>query len=229
MTKLSFLLLGPLEIEQDGVPLSGLTAIKARALLVYLADRFRPCTRQALSGLLWSDVTEELARTSLRTALAQLRKAVGEYVLADRHRLWFNPGLPHWIDAHIFAHACNSRAGGEIEPHPAVRRSLREAIYLYRGEFLSDLPRPTPAFEEWVQNPAILSASGARCAARARPGCTSALCPGRRHRRHARRMLALDPLREDAHRTLMELHAARATRSRRCASMTNARASWRQN
>ncbi len=35
MTKLSFLSLGPLDIEQDGVPLSGLTAIKARALLVY--------------------------------------------------------------------------------------------------------------------------------------------------------------------------------------------------
>ena len=229
MTKLSFLLLGPLEIEQDGVPLSGLTTIKARALLVYLADRFRPCTRQALSGLLWSDVTEELARTSLRTALAQLRKAVGEYVLADRHRLWFNPGLPHWIDAHIFAHACNSVQAGKLS-HPAVRRSLREAIYLYRGEFLSDLPETDAAlFEEWVRDQhRVLSASGARCAAHARPGCTSALCPGRRHRARAVCWRWTHSAKTPTVRSWNSTRP-RATRSRRCASMTNARASWRQN
>ncbi len=208
MTELRLSLLGPLKIEYDDMPLAGMTALKARALLVYLAATARPCTRQALAGLLWSDVAEELARTSLRTALAQVRKAVGDYVLADRHTVRFNRERPHWIDAHVFVDACGRVQAGKLSD-PAARQTLRGAAHLYRDEFLSDFPETDAAlFEEWVreQRGTIAVWPWTRC--RRSPSMHWRTMPLDDGMEDERRVLALDPLREDAHRTLMELHAA---------------------
>ena len=51
--------------ERDDKPLTGLTAVKAQALLIYLAVTGRPHTRSALAGLLWSDAGETAAHNSL--------------------------------------------------------------------------------------------------------------------------------------------------------------------
>ena len=66
-------LLGRLEIESDGRTLADLQAVKARALLAYLAATGRTHSRQALAALLWSDVLDSSARHSLRSALVQVR------------------------------------------------------------------------------------------------------------------------------------------------------------
>ena len=79
---------------------------KGQALLVYLAITGRRHSRQALAGLLWSDVDELSARASLRTTLVQLRRALGGYVTADRQTVGLDRGRSLWVDVQSFEDAC---------------------------------------------------------------------------------------------------------------------------
>jgi DNA-binding SARP family transcriptional activator/tetratricopeptide (TPR) repeat protein len=71
-------LLGDLRLEVDGsyVALASLSH-KARLLLAIVATERRVHGRSELAGRLWPDVREESARVSLRTALSQLRRGLG--------------------------------------------------------------------------------------------------------------------------------------------------------
>jgi DNA-binding SARP family transcriptional activator len=71
-------LLGDLRLEVDGsdVALASLSH-KARLLLAIVAIERRVHGRSELAGRLWPDVREESARVSLRTALSQLRRGMG--------------------------------------------------------------------------------------------------------------------------------------------------------
>ena len=78
MARLSVHLLGPFQVTLDGQPVTGFVSDKARALLAYLAaEAEHPPRRQSLAGLLWHDYPEQDARTSLRTALTNVRKLIG--------------------------------------------------------------------------------------------------------------------------------------------------------
>jgi DNA-binding SARP family transcriptional activator len=71
-------LFGDLRLEVDGsdVALASLSR-KPRLLLAILAIERRVHGRSELAGRLWPDVREDSARVSLRTALSQVRAAVG--------------------------------------------------------------------------------------------------------------------------------------------------------
>ncbi|MFN2217102.1 MAG: regulator, partial [Anaerolineae bacterium] len=78
MARLSIRLLGPLQVTLDGEPVTGFESDKVRALLAYLAvEQGAPQRREKLAGMLWPDWPERSARTNLRRALANLRKALG--------------------------------------------------------------------------------------------------------------------------------------------------------
>ena len=69
---------------------------KGRALLAYLALRAGEAqTRDRLASLLWEEADEELARTSLRQALAAIRKSLPDSVhaalIADTDALRLDP------------------------------------------------------------------------------------------------------------------------------------------
>ena len=71
-------LLGDLRVELDGAVTDLASASrKARLLLAILALERRVHGRSELAGRLWPDVLEDSARVSLRTALSQLRAALG--------------------------------------------------------------------------------------------------------------------------------------------------------
>jgi len=72
-------LLGGFELlSGSGAPVS-LPPRKAKALLAYLAlGGSRPHARDKLAALLWADCGDAQARTSLRQALAAIRKSLGE-------------------------------------------------------------------------------------------------------------------------------------------------------
>jgi hypothetical protein len=71
-------LLGDLRVELDGAVTNLASASrKARLLLAILAIERRVHGRSELAGRLWPDVREDSARVSLRTALSQLRTALG--------------------------------------------------------------------------------------------------------------------------------------------------------
>src|SRR5262245_24774527 len=67
---------------------------KLRALIVCLAlSPEAPWSRERLAALLWDDRDEEQARGSLRQALAELRRLLGEPdpLLADRETISLKP------------------------------------------------------------------------------------------------------------------------------------------
>ncbi len=164
------------ELELDG--LTPPASRRARALLAYLALHPGPQPRGALAARFWPDVLDESARTSLRGALADVRRAVGDHLVAGRE----TAGLDDvWMDAAEFAALVSA---GRDE----------EALTLCRGEFLAGLD------EDWIialrdDHREAQSALLARLAATA-PDPETALS-------YLRTRVALDPLSEEAHRDLM--------------------------
>jgi len=71
-------LLGGLGLEHEGREVTLPSSRKARLLLAMLALDRRVHGRSELAGRLWPCVRADSARVSLRTALVQLRAALGE-------------------------------------------------------------------------------------------------------------------------------------------------------
>ena len=77
MAHLSISLLGSFHVTLDGEPVTGFESARVRALLAYLAvESDRPHRRETLAGLLWPNWPDRSARTNLRRALSNLRKAI---------------------------------------------------------------------------------------------------------------------------------------------------------
>ena len=140
----SLSLLGPFKAEWDGQPAAGLRTQKERALLAYLAvqpERAHP--RDALAELLWPGRPPGRALTSLRQALAGVRRAVGEECLATtRNTVQFNMACSHWLDVTIFRRhfeAVRTHLHDDVGRCPICMGRLGQAVALYRGDFLSDL------------------------------------------------------------------------------------------
>ena len=82
MAHLSLAFLGPPVFTLDRFPVTGFKASKAKALLVYLAvEADRPHRRETLATLLWPNRPDRTARTNLRRALSDLRRAVGDHYI----------------------------------------------------------------------------------------------------------------------------------------------------
>jgi DNA-binding SARP family transcriptional activator len=80
-------LAGGLRLESDGAELAPPASRRARAILAYLALNPGPHPRGRLASAFWPDVLDESARTSLRAALSELRRALGpaaDHVVATR-------------------------------------------------------------------------------------------------------------------------------------------------
>lgn len=139
---LEITLLGRPQIKLAGQVAPALNANKALALLYYLAATGQTHSRQALAGLLWSDLPEEAARRNLRVELNRLTTVFDPYLLRNRETLAFNRDLPHRLDLALFE---------AILKHPdPTTEQLRAAIDLYQGDFLEDFHvRDAALFEEW--------------------------------------------------------------------------------
>lgn len=152
MTRLTISLLGPLQIVQDGEPVSGFKSGKVRALLAFLAvEANRPHRRETLSGLLWPDFSDRDALANLRQALYNLRCCLGDQeaavpvLLVTRETLRFNPAADALVDVATFG-----RSLANLQEPVADVGPLRQALELYRGPFLEGFSIPDcPAFQEW--------------------------------------------------------------------------------
>ncbi len=195
MTALRLHLLGNFELfAADGVPAPPLPK-KARALLAYVAlARSRAVPREQLAALLWADTGEEQARASLRQALTAIRRIVPA-VEADTERVLLGP-------------AVNAVDVWELEALAAEDsdEALERALSAYRGELLAGLRIDAPEFDDWR------SAEAERLrgvAANAGSVLVKRLGERGDHARaaeNASRLLAMEPLREDLHRQLMQLY-----------------------
>src|SRR5436309_3339238 len=99
-------LLGDLAIEVDGTAVEPPASRRARALLGWLALDRRMHPRSGLAARFWPDVLDESARTSLRSALSALRRALGprgeRYVIATRDEIGLADGCLVWTDVAEF-------------------------------------------------------------------------------------------------------------------------------
>ncbi|MBX3013996.1 MAG: tetratricopeptide repeat protein [Caldilineaceae bacterium] len=144
MPALDLALLGRPQIVLQGQPLE-LTSHKAQALLYYLAMSGQSHSRQTLAGLLWTDLDEAAARRNLRVELLKVRADLDAFLRADRDTIAFERTTDHQLDV--------ARFEAHLKSGEATFEQLREAVALYRGEFLEDFHvRDAPFFEEWVTN-----------------------------------------------------------------------------
>lgn len=208
--ELRLTLLGGARITRGDEPLRGFLTAKVQALLCYLAVTGRPHAREALATLLWGDMPQDRASHSLRQALSNLQKLAGPHVAVTRQTVAFDPSQPYTLDTEAFAAQIATAESASI----GAARHLRAAVDLYGGDFLAGFSvRDAPDFDDWV--------SDQRDQMRQRVlGAIPRLVALLRERGdyaeaavYLRRMLALDPWREDAHRQLMLILAYQGRRA----------------
>lgn len=191
---------------------------KAQAILFYLAVSGRPQSRPVLAGLLWGDLPEAAARANLRRALVDLRQRVGDYLQIDRQTVGFSGEAQVWTDAVELSPEIDETSS------PGNAERLQKAVGLYRGEFLAGFYiRDAPDFESWV------AAERERLRGLVVQGLTLLtdhhLNQGELAQGIAaiRRVLALEPWREEAHRQLMRLLARNGQRGAALAQFESCR------
>lgn len=200
--RLDIRLLGRFSVTTDDGREIRLVGRHAQALLTLLALTGRPRTREAIATDLWPEAVGA-ATGPLRQALYQLRTALvaagldPECVLeGDPETLGLRQSAIRSLDTACFEQATNA---------PVLQPQL--AVALYAGDlaeglghdcFAAERERLSDRFEDTL---AILAA---RCLDE---GDTA----GARHA--AERLIARDPLREEAHEVLIAVHGLTGTRS----------------
>jgi len=176
---------------------------KGRALLAYLATRAGEShSRDRLATLLWEDADEELARTSLRQALAALRKSLPQAAQTILRTDTESVALDNQavsIDLDALRRALSTSTTADV----------REILQHYQGELLEGLDARSAAFEDWLSHERLvlrrqvtetLQKLTSLCVANEDTDGALAACM---------RLVSLEPLNEAAHRTIMDLHARR--------------------
>ncbi|MBN8899397.1 MAG: tetratricopeptide repeat protein [Rhodospirillales bacterium] len=202
----AFTLLGGFELRLEGRDLRALPR-KARALLAYLSmQEGKPVPREAVADLLWTDRGAEQARHSLRQTLLVLRRELGpdahDVIRLDERMLSLAPETVQ-VDALQFR-----RLSATTD-----RVSLEAAAALYRGPPMEGLPAISRDFDAWLETTREAFAQHAAATfGRLADACAKAEdWDAAIH--NLERMLALDPLREDVHRRLIEMCGRAGRRS----------------
>jgi predicted ATPase/DNA-binding SARP family transcriptional activator len=196
--KLQLTLFGSPEVRCHGQVVTGFRSSKAQALLYCLAVTGRPHTRATLAGLLWGDQPETAARASLSKCLSNLRDLVGDALLIERQTVAFNRDYPYQLDTEHFATSL-----GALPTAERIQR-LPAALALYRGDFLEGFyVRDAPDFEQWllVQRAHYREAVIQGLHTLANDADQQGDLP--QAITYTRRLLTLEPWREEAHRQLM--------------------------
>ena len=190
---------------------------KAQGLVAILAlSPGMAASRDRLAGLLWGDRADEQARNSLRQALVALKKELGDagldFLEAERDQVRLRADRVS-VDAAEFEKL-------------AGRAKWSKAAALYGGSLLDGVFVRDAAFEEWAagerQRLADLAFEVFERVFEAASGPERLAA--------ARRLLALDPLREVAHRAVMQaLAASRRTRPGAAPVRNHAATCWRAN
>ncbi len=174
---------------------------KAQALLAYLAVRpEHDSMRNKLAATFWGSAGKEQARQSLRQSLSALRRVVSpsepRVLMVEGDRVALDQSS---IDVDVVEF---ERLASRDAP-----RALEQAAALYVGDLLDGLDVNEELFEEWLRGErARLRETAVDVLTRLVPHQAKSGTPESAIQT-AVRLLALDPLREETHRTLMRLYA----------------------
>ncbi len=196
-------LLGYFELSGPDGPVV-LTSKKLAALLAFLA-----CTapqahsRDKLMTLLWGSHFDAQARQNLRQALTRLRRVLGEDALiSSGESVSLQPGVI----------ACDVARFGALLADGS-RDALDGAVSLYRGRLLADMAIPEEAWTEWIEAQRQCL-EGFALDAMVKLG-EKELEAGNHEQSlaAANRAIAVNSLREDAHRLAIQALAAAGRRA----------------
>ena len=201
---LQLLLLGPPLVSSNGCWLTekeGLSR-KTKSLLAYLALHV-PAHRNTLMAVFWPEATENQANTSLRTAIRRLRSALSgpnelQPILFQSEGYYqINPALGCATDVQAFEEHLGK---AEHLSGASVETQLRQAIQLYRGDFMTGYHDPW--IDGWQPRLQLRHLRAMETLARLvleREEIGEA-------RRLADRILLTDPAWEGAHQVHIEIH-----------------------
>jgi DNA-binding SARP family transcriptional activator len=200
MARLTLTLFGGFQVRLGAGPFLTLPTKKVQALLAYLAlPPGRPHARDKLAAMLWGELSQGHARNSLRQALFALRQAMAPVRPAglgvEGATITLHAEAVD-VDAMRFEQLVSAR----------TPEALAQAVELYRGDLLDGLSLQEPPFEEWLMGERerlrelAIEAHAALLAAQRTAGAVEAAL------QTGLRLIALDPLQEPVHRTLMRLY-----------------------
>ncbi|MCX7755203.1 MAG: tetratricopeptide repeat protein [Anaerolineales bacterium] len=180
------------------------TYLKAKELFFYLL--LHPAATKEQIGLdLWPEASPTQLRSAFHRTMHHLRRALGkaEWVVFENEAYALNRALPHWFDVQTFE-AALTQAGRALQSAvtPAGRaeaaRRLEEALSLYQGDFLADMDAGEWAISrrEELRRRSLEArlTLGELYFSDARYGLAAEVY---------RRLIALEPYLETAHRELM--------------------------
>jgi predicted ATPase/DNA-binding SARP family transcriptional activator len=128
-------LLGPARLTLGAAP-ARLARRKTLLLLAWLALHPKGQTRQHLAALLWAEAPAEAALLSLRVALSELRKLLGDAALRlQRNTVQLAPEQALWVDALTFEALAAPQRGPQ---------DWQAALDLYSGDLLPEV------HDDWV-------------------------------------------------------------------------------
>jgi len=138
-------LLGSPEISLQGNSLTDQITGRGFALLVYLIVTGQQYTRNRLADLLWDDLSNYNALKKVRNILPGLRALLETHLQISRETAAFNKNSSYWLDVEEFRSYLTS---SQAQTNPQL---LEKVLALYRDDFLGNFyVRNAPAFEEWV-------------------------------------------------------------------------------
>lgn len=203
---------GTLQVVRDAhtVTESDWHTRQARQLLkILITERPRPVSTDRLIDLLWPNSTPQAAATTLRSAINALRNVLeperrsrepSKYIITEAPGYAFYEHADIWLDVEHFETLLNR---AEVEADPSQRQPLLEAaVDLYQDDYLTSDP-----YADWAQSEreqlreryftALLNLA----ALRAEQGNYTAAIAA------CRRIIARDPVRENAYQALMRYQA----------------------
>ena len=194
-------LLGDLLIRSADGSLVTVGAKKSQALLAYLAMKpAQHVSRERLAGLLWSSSGPDQARQSLRQTLSTIRKELLQ--VAPKQKILIEDGDLLSLDRSV---SCDVP---ELEAlvSAATEEALKQAIDLYRGDFLDGFVINEDRFDQFVigerdrLHRVALRTHAQLVELQSRRGALDEAIGT------AQRSLRIDNLQESMHRTLMRLY-----------------------
>lgn len=209
--KIEIRLLGEFSIRIDGSRTSSLNASRYQALLAYLALHApQQVQRSEVAFQLWPDSNEEQALTNLRKVLFRIKQSLPDVglIFSDQHTLRLNLTADGQLDVMDFKSALDlaeqARYANDAEEEQVA---LENALSVYQGDLLPQF------YDDWLDpererlRDLVVQAADRLVA----------LLEMRKYYRDAikaaQRLLFIDRLREETHRSLIRLHALNGDRA----------------
>jgi predicted ATPase/DNA-binding SARP family transcriptional activator len=191
---------------------------KAIALLAYLVISAEEYARDGLAAFFWPEYPQSNARAALRRTLSVLNRALGGASLhTSRENVGLDLNYPIWCDVKQFQSlldACGEHGHPVGEVCERCITPLEQAVALYRGDFMAGFSlRDSMAFDDWQSFEGEDLRRKLASALERLVRASSARADYQRALGYARRWSALDPLREEAHRQIMQCYAWAGQRS----------------